>query len=139
MLDTHRQCMSPVAAGNTNPVTPISYSFVCLGLNVTKNLLDIFELVYWKYFEILKTFALKQRSRRGRNPDPPTKQQHFRPSSSQPDVTTSIFPSRDITSHRFQVEIPMATKSLFPMLTVLVKSQCTSRYLMVKTTMIILK
>ena len=32
MLVTHRQCMTPVAAGNTNPVTLISYSFVCLGL-----------------------------------------------------------------------------------------------------------
>ena len=31
MLVTHRQCMTPVAAGNTNPVTLISYSFVCLG------------------------------------------------------------------------------------------------------------
>ena len=30
MLDTHKQCMTPVAAGNTNPVTLISYSFVCL-------------------------------------------------------------------------------------------------------------
>ena len=28
MLVTHRQCMTPVAAGNTNPVTLISYSFV---------------------------------------------------------------------------------------------------------------
>ena len=32
MLVTHRQCMTPVAAGNTNPVTLISYSFVGLGL-----------------------------------------------------------------------------------------------------------
>ena len=31
MLDTHRQCMIPVTARNTNPVTLISYSFVCLG------------------------------------------------------------------------------------------------------------
>ena len=31
VLVTHRQCMTPVAAGNTNPVTLISYSFVCLG------------------------------------------------------------------------------------------------------------
>ena len=31
MLVTHRQCMTLVAAGNTNPVTLISYSFVCLG------------------------------------------------------------------------------------------------------------
>ena len=31
MLVTHRQCMTPVATGNTNPVTLISYSFVGLG------------------------------------------------------------------------------------------------------------
>ena len=33
MLVTHRQCMTPAAAGNTNPVTLISYSFVGLGPN----------------------------------------------------------------------------------------------------------
>ena len=50
-----------------------------------------------------------------------------------------LFPSRGITSRRFRVEIPMATKFLFNMLTVLVKSHCTHRYKMVKTTMTILK
>ena len=33
MLVTYIQCMTPVAAGNTIPVTLISYSFVCLGLS----------------------------------------------------------------------------------------------------------
>ena len=50
-----------------------------------------------------------------------------------------LIPSRDITSRSFQVEIPTAMKSLFNMLSVLVKSHCTHRYKMVKTTMIILK
>ena len=39
MLDTHRQCMTPVAAGNTNPVALISYSFVCLGLKFVATVL----------------------------------------------------------------------------------------------------
>ena len=36
VLVTHRQCMAPDAAGNTNPVTVISYSFVCLGLYIVQ-------------------------------------------------------------------------------------------------------
>ena len=50
-----------------------------------------------------------------------------------------LFPSRGITSRRFWIEIPMATKSLFNMLSLLIKSHCTHRYKMVKTTVTILK
>ena len=41
MLVTHRQCMTPVAAGNTNPVTLISYSFVCLGFKLRVSIRSI--------------------------------------------------------------------------------------------------
>ena len=124
-----------------------------------QSLCDIIGQVYFKYFEIINFFRRnsdyggEENLKRGLKPATRIRTHcltlqltnNTQPHHSQiyfPSVVTlplPPFPSLGNTPHRFRAVIPVAMRSLFNGLIVIVEDQCTSIHKVVKTIMMMLK